>query len=325
MNILYTQPSFSAFWGSGSSYPRALKDLGHNVIALSTGWPSFDMDKNEVFSYWMSNTEELIGLNSSQLNFDLFISFIGDRISYRAIKYLQERGVKTLNWDELDPSPDLRRDMMLRSEDIVFPMDFYEKMRCYDAVFCASALGPNWLPLASYYEPWQDETMERTTSIAFVGNLDNEWRRNWMDRFEKFDVVTHFKHLPYQMVKSTYSSSKIVINRHQNSCLNGRTFEAVSCGALLVTDYTPGLEKCFEIGKEIVVYDSYKDGVEEVEYYLENEKERKKIAKAGLERTKREHKIQDRFQEMIKRFMAGDYITWKDVYCKGEPFSLDQS
>jgi len=86
--------------------------------------------------------------------------------------------------------------------------------------------------------------------------------------------------------------------------LNGRVFEVPMCGGFLLTDSARNLEKCFDIGKEIVVYDSLEDLVEKINYYLKNDKKRDKIAKAGHERAQKDHTYKKRFTEIFERIGA---------------------
>jgi spore maturation protein CgeB len=68
---------------------------------------------------------------------------------------------------------------------------------------------------------------------------------------------------------------------------------------MLLTNYTPGLEKLFDIGKEIVVYTSIEDLDNKVKYYLENENERNMIAESGHQRVKRDHTYFQRSKKLI--------------------------
>ena len=87
-------------------------------------------------------------------------------------------------------------------------------------------------------------------------------------------------------------------------------FHATSCGALCITDYVPGLEKCFEIGKEVIVYED--DPVDEIKYYLENEEEMKEIAKAGYMRTLKDHHLSQRMAAILEKAKNGNYWSWHD-------------
>jgi spore maturation protein CgeB len=98
--------------------------------------------------------------------------------------------------------------------------------------------------------------------------------------------------------------SKITINHHigmaasyANNC---RLFEATGVGTLLVTDWKKNLHEMFEPGKEVVSYHTPEECVEKIQYYLEHEDEREEIARAGQERTLRDHTYYQRMQELVK-------------------------
>ena len=85
------------------------------------------------------------------------------------------------------------------------------------------------------------------------------------------------------------AQSKIVINRHisvsENNANNMRLYEATGMGAMLITDSKKNLGELFEIGKEVVEYSKAEDLVKKINYYLNNDKKRFKIARAGQKRT----------------------------------------
>jgi len=102
----------------------------------------------------------------------------------------------------------------------------------------------------------------------------------------------------------TFAASKIVINRHidvaNNYANNMRMFEATAMGALLMTDNNRGLDNFFVDGKEVVTYNSPDDLVQKIKYYLENEKERNKIAQSGQKKTLKYHNYEIRMKELDK-------------------------
>jgi len=99
-------------------------------------------------------------------------------------------------------------------------------------------------------------------------------------------------------------NSEICINRHidvaENYANNMRLYEATGCGTTLITDYKKNLGELFKIGQEIEAYSSKKELVEKINYYLNHNKERKKIAKAGQKRTLKEHAYRQRMKELVK-------------------------
>ncbi|HVP81192.1 MAG TPA: glycosyltransferase [Thermodesulfobacteriota bacterium] len=110
----------------------------------------------------------------------------------------------------------------------------------------------------------------------------------------------------YQMLHA----SKITLNNHigiaESYANNMRLFEATGVGTLLVTDWKENLIEIFEPGREVISYRTTEECVEMVNYYLEHEEERKAIAKAGQERTLREHTYYQRAQEladMVRKYV----------------------
>ena len=105
--------------------------------------------------------------------------------------------------------------------------------------------------------------------------------------------------------------SRITLNRHinvaENNANNMRLYEATGVGAMLLTDRKDNLHELFEIDKEVVAYSSKEEAVELVRHYLEHSEESEKIAKAGQERTLRDHTYAQRIKELVpilKRHMV---------------------
>jgi len=101
----------------------------------------------------------------------------------------------------------------------------------------------------------------------------------------------------------TLLSSRITVNRHidvaENYANNMRLYEATGCSVLLITDYKDNLNDLFEIGKEVVTYQSADELVDLIKYYEKNIEERERIAKAGQQRTLSEHSYFNRMEELL--------------------------
>jgi hypothetical protein len=94
---------------------------------------------------------------------------------------------------------------------------------------------------------------------------------------------------------SLYYRTKIGINMHLSMIPretgNMRMYEVPAHGMMLLCDKA-GLnahEQIFEPDKEAVFYDSIEDAIEKIEYYLEHEEERIRIAQAGFARVHRDY------------------------------------
>jgi hypothetical protein len=97
--------------------------------------------------------------------------------------------------------------------------------------------------------------------------------------------------------------SMITLNHHidvaGDYAGNLRLFEATGTGCLLVTDWKMNLGEMFEPGKEVVVYRTPEECIEAVRYYLDHPSERESVARAGQERTLRDHTYHHRMVELV--------------------------
>ncbi|MDR1687314.1 MAG: glycosyltransferase [Clostridiales bacterium] len=88
-----------------------------------------------------------------------------------------------------------------------------------------------------------------------------------------------------------------------------RILSAMIRGALCITDPTPYLREEFAENEEIVFYDpnNLSTLTEKVNYYLNNEAERLRIAKNGYEKVKARHTFINRAEEIIDLFEEFEY------------------
>jgi spore maturation protein CgeB len=100
------------------------------------------------------------------------------------------------------------------------------------------------------------------------------------------------------------AESRISLNRHIDVAgrfaNNMRLFEATGVGTLLLTDQKDNLHQLFEVGKEVIAYSTPQECVELIAYYLDHEDERRAVARAGQERTLRDHTYQLRMKELAQ-------------------------
>lgn len=103
--------------------------------------------------------------------------------------------------------------------------------------------------------------------------------------------------------------SKITVNRHIDTATNVvgnvRLFEATGMGTLLVTDEKPNLEALFEPGREVLTYGSLSECSGLVSEYLERTSDRRRIARAGRERTLTDHTYRRRMESLVE-FLEGN-------------------
>lgn len=102
----------------------------------------------------------------------------------------------------------------------------------------------------------------------------------------------------------------------ENSAGNARLFEATGTGACLVTDWKTNLPQLFEPDTEVVTYRSVEECMEKVNYLLEHESERQRIAAAGQKRTLRDHSYVQRAAQLdgIIRSLKAESVDGSRVY-----------
>ncbi len=87
----------------------------------------------------------------------------------------------------------------------------------------------------------------------------------------------------------------------QKNPIKGRTFEVPACGGFLLTGKADDdISEYYIPDKEVVVFNNTEDLIEKCKYYLSHEAERTAIAKAGYERTIKDHTYQKRFEQIFK-------------------------
>ena len=103
------------------------------------------------------------------------------------------------------------------------------------------------------------------------------------------------------------ASSKITFHRRADlvdGCAGAmRLFEATGMGSLLLTDEDSDIDSVFEPGIEVVTYSSFQECVDKINYYLEHESERERIALKGQERTFNDHSLNARYTFVAEQLL----------------------
>jgi spore maturation protein CgeB len=105
------------------------------------------------------------------------------------------------------------------------------------------------------------------------------------------------------------------LSKH-NDQIKGRNFEIPGCGGFILTGKADNLEDYYTDGKDIVCFETVNDIIGKINYYIENDDDRKKIADAGYKRTLSEHTYVHRFNDIfaragLKQIPVGD-VTKKE-------------
>ena len=100
-----------------------------------------------------------------------------------------------------------------------------------------------------------------------------------------------------------YSSCKILLNDHWEDMRDmdfpsNRLFDALACGAFVISDKIPSAETLFE--GNIVTYEDADDLKNKIEYYLVYEEKRKMMAKKGKELVLKNHTFDNRVETILE-------------------------
>tara|TARA_B100002052_G_C15880141_1_gene598836 strand:- start:1898 stop:2983 length:1086 start_codon:yes stop_codon:yes gene_type:complete len=210
--------------------------------------------------------------------------------------------------------------------DYVFSSDYYHSITWQEL----GAKKSHCLPISAcdrdYHKPYkfvnEYEKINFEYDISFVGRLHSDLyadRRRYLTNLcKKFNVAIYSPDYEtidnYPILKKNYkgtahrekmikaiSASKISLNFHGQTVQSGgnlKLFEIPATNTLQIVDRYNS--NWFQEGKEIVSFDDLNDLIKKIEYYLDNEVDRKKIAKAGQIRVYEQHTYAKRMEKMLK-------------------------
>ncbi len=96
------------------------------------------------------------------------------------------------------------------------------------------------------------------------------------------------------------SFARWAISPKRNEQIKARNFEIPLAGGFQLSNYVLGLERYLEIGREIAVYTSPEECIQQIEYYLENEDQRRLIISNSFQRCVQEHTYFQRLEKILE-------------------------
>ena len=162
-----------------------------------------------------------------------------------------------------------------------------------------------FLPHAADVETFRPGPWPRTPRLVFVANVTAE-RQGVMDRLAcPIDVYgrhwrqgppqqrIHARRIPLARAAVLYASHQAALNiRHEHNIvqgLNQRSFEALACGTPVLNDDLGDVSRCFEPGREILVWKSQDELNGLCERVLADAGYAREIGEAGRRRVLAEH------------------------------------
>lgn len=179
----------------------------------------------------------------------------------------------------------------------------YEQMGCKKLAWLPIFTAPSDVPFIK--DGAKLLGVQRNVDVSLVCE-NNAMRRQRLEMLSAaipqakcYGVGWHTGRISDADLKQLYASTKIGWNIHNSTGpINRRMFALAGFGVLQLCDNKTGLGHIFELGKEVVGFDTIPEAIELTRYYLAHEEERKKIAAAGWRRFWRDYHAAEIWQRI---------------------------
>ncbi len=126
------------------------------------------------------------------------------------------------------------------------------------------------------------------------------WGANWEGLIDTSRVIG--EHIPNSALRQVYSSAGIVLNDHwddmrEHGYISNRIYDALACGALVLSDDVPGLTERF--GEAVVVYRSAQQLRDLIDRLLADPAERRRRAERGRAIVLEGHTFAHRAEQLL--------------------------
>lgn len=250
---------------------------------------------------------------------DVVLVIRGNALDADLLAYMRNQGARMIGWW----IKDIRRPANLSAD-----IPNYDVYYCiHRNLSCGGVLHlPAWSVDRIRYFP--AEVRDFRYDVVFVG-IWNPKRQSFLDKLSGYNLgivgpgwntrtLTSNPALARKVVKYTmhgeeltrfYQSARIVlnINQWQANEASGTTLRVTdvpACGSFLLTEYSSELADLFELETEICTFSAPEEMKEKIDYYLNHEEERERIARAGLERTRKLPTPEDRMKLILSGLSA---------------------
>lgn len=255
------------------------------------------------------------------------------------VQALRSLGIRTAIWLSDDPYHTDQTIQIAPHYDYVFTLeiscvDVYKSLGCLNVHYLPFGINPDSVTLDHVSTSYRRDICFIGTAfwnrVHFIDEIadylkDKDIMINgfWWDRLRSYDKLSSKIQGYWLDPKETakhYHASKIVINLHRsiddeshnsNSrripaySPNPRVIDIAACGTLQLTDVRQELSNLYTPGEELDTFSSPQELVAKIEYYLNHEEERQRIALKGLSRTLRDHTYRGRLHQMMTIINGG--------------------
>jgi spore maturation protein CgeB len=123
---------------------------------------------------------------------------------------------------------------------------------------------------------------------------------NWAGLIDQRHIVA--EHFPNEELRKIYSSAGIVLSDHwedmrEHGFISNRVYDAVACGALVISDRVDGVEERF--GGAVVTYETPEELRALIERFIDDPEERQVRGAAGRARVVEKHTFAHRVDSLL--------------------------
>lgn len=264
---------------------------------------------------------------------EVAITLVGFKLPARMIHWLKQQQIKTAVWFTEDPYYMDQTAELSRYYDFVFTIDtaaleFYEKnghKHTYQ------------LPLATepqIFSPKKEIEAQFKSDICIVGypyldriqyiqlllqntnyniKVVGKWKKPLYSFQNNPKLSIYDGWVEPSIVADFYNGANIVLNTHRPSNLkqnqnrhgikgktiNNRTFDVASCGSFQLIDYKEDLSNHFIEDEEMISFKNDQELIKKIDYFMQSEEERQRIANNARKRVLKEHTFEHRLDKML--------------------------
>jgi hypothetical protein len=171
-----------------------------------------------------------------------------------------------------------------------------------------------WLPHACDPRTYHPLTKTPGVAVGFIGHVYTQERRALLDGLRRRYDFRHYGNREEcwgPKYSQVCNSVEIMVGDNCRNDIPGywsdRLYLSLGSGAFLMYPRVPGIEKYFEDGKHLVLFDNPQDLNNKIDYYLTVPEERVRIARAGAEEVAERHSWTIRikeFEQILKNIPA---------------------
>ena len=290
-------------------FKKAFQQKGHKTF-----WIKF----SKIKSYLGENLAYAICYKVISLLKPDLLFFHGRDISFELLMQVKQRTPAVMYFDDclksISSSNFEELIMLARQADIMYltnrgELPQYQKQGV-NAKFITGGCDPD-----AHYKVEKPEKFYQS-EVAFIGKVNTSERTEcmrevakhfdlklWGEEWEKVGMKSMMKHVYAAEYRKICAGAKIILGWNIDPTIDlyfsNRTWYTLGCGGFLLTAYSPSLEEIFDRRVELDWFESIEECCEKIRYYLQHDKERKKIAETGYHLAHTKYS----YAEMVKKII----------------------